>query len=95
MIDERRIGSCAFFAHDIIRLPSEARVDHDHESSVIGNLNISAAETTDNGSSTTITVASNILHRLEPRKNLKKNTIICRAVRWLRIRYMEFLFLPM
>lgn len=28
--------------------------------SVIGNLNISAAETTDNGSSTTITVASNI-----------------------------------
>ena len=31
MIDERRIGSCAGFAHDIIRLPSEARVDHDHE----------------------------------------------------------------
>ena len=31
MIDERRIGSCADFAHDIIRLPSEARVDHDHE----------------------------------------------------------------
>ena len=31
MIDERRIRLCANFAHDIIRLPSEARVDHDHE----------------------------------------------------------------
>ncbi len=40
MIDERRIGSCAGFAHDIIRLPSEARVDHDHEALLHDVMNV-------------------------------------------------------